>query len=341
MALTFFWRCEGTTLDATHDLSAGDSSATAQGAVSISSSSPLVGSNSIVVGGAGQHYRFNSGGMLDPANGSMSGVFEITTFGNNATLVAIFGADANNFIQVNMVGTDELALRIGTATGPVSAAITTTDANLVTGQRYAYVARWHDATNYRRLEVYDTDGVLLDAVEDTATNWVAPTELNGSDRGRLGEATGNAGAFKLDNVACANTFDEPLEDNLFITSYTQYNGGSASTTLQPAQATLTLNGRLPSVNTFTAVAIREVLINEAGSPVTNRTGMHLMVWYAGVPAGAPDLSLTALTTDAAGTASWSLPPGSLIYNQPIFYLAHDGSASLSNYTCARMIPTYT
>lgn len=115
---------------------------------------------------------------------------------------------------------------------------------------------------------------------------------------------------------------------------------SGPTTLQPAQATLTLAGRAATINNFTTVTIREVMVNEAGSPVANRTGMSLLVWYAGSPSGAPDLSYSALTTDANGTASWSLAPGTLTFGQNIFYVATDGGASLSMYTCARMVPTY-
>jgi len=117
--------------------------------------------------------------------------------------------------------------------------------------------------------------------------------------------------------------------------------GGGSTTVSPAQAALTLSGRAATVNSFSAVAIREVLINEAGSPIANRTGISLHVWYSARPDGTPDLSLSALTTDADGTASWSLPTGGLVFNQTIFYVATDGGDSLSEYTCASMIPTYT
>ncbi len=117
--------------------------------------------------------------------------------------------------------------------------------------------------------------------------------------------------------------------------------GGGATTIAPTTAALSLLGRAVSMNSFTAVAIREVFVNEAGSPVTNRTGISLLIWYAGNPVGAPDLSYSALTTDADGTASWSIAIGGLVYNQPIFYVATDGGASLSQYTCARLIPTYT
>lgn len=119
------------------------------------------------------------------------------------------------------------------------------------------------------------------------------------------------------------------------------SGGSVEATVNPAQATITAVQWSPSTNPFSNVRIREVLINEAGAPVTNQTGMHVVVWYSGIPTGPPDVSLSNATTDTAGSTSWSLPTGSLIYNQGVFYIAHDGHASMSVYTCARMIPTYS
>lgn len=118
-------------------------------------------------------------------------------------------------------------------------------------------------------------------------------------------------------------------------------GGGSSATAEPSQGTLTLSGLAPTTNAFTNVRIREVLINEAGSPVGNQTGMHLIVWYGGAPSGSPDLSYSDMTTDANGTTSWSIATGSLQYNQGIFFVAHDGHTSMSVYTCARMVPTYS
>lgn len=118
-------------------------------------------------------------------------------------------------------------------------------------------------------------------------------------------------------------------------------GGGSSTTATPTTGLLSIQGQQHSVNPFTNVRIREVFINEAGSPLANMTGMSLLIWYAGSPIGSPDLSYSAVTTDTNGTMSYSLATGSLVYNQPIFYLATDGHASLSAWTCARMTPTYT
>lgn len=119
------------------------------------------------------------------------------------------------------------------------------------------------------------------------------------------------------------------------------SASSSESTISPLRGELLMVGQIPGVNSFTNVRIREVLINNAGSPVGGKTGIHLKVWYAGRAVGAPDLSLSDMTTDADGTTSWSIATGSLVLNQAIFYVADDGGASLSQYTCARMIPTYT
>jgi hypothetical protein len=116
---------------------------------------------------------------------------------------------------------------------------------------------------------------------------------------------------------------------------------SGSTTVTPTQGTITVNGRQASVNPFTNVRLSEVLINEAGSALASMTGMGLVIWYGGAPIGSPDLSYSAVTTGGAGTMSYSLATGSLVYNQAIFYVLTDGSASLSAWTCARVIPTYS
>lgn len=118
------------------------------------------------------------------------------------------------------------------------------------------------------------------------------------------------------------------------------SGGSGAATITPTTGSVVMQGLAASLNSFTAVFIREVLINEAGSPMANRTGISLHVWYSGRPDGVADLSYSDLTTDANGTASWNLAIGGLTYNQQIFYVATDGGASLSAYTCARMLPTY-
>ncbi len=120
-------------------------------------------------------------------------------------------------------------------------------------------------------------------------------------------------------------------------------GGGSQATVNPTRGELVISGKTADLNSFASVRVAEILINEAGSPVANRTGMHLLVWYAGIPFGSPDLSYSDATTGANGTLSYSLASGPLTLNQPIFYVLTDGNASgsLSGYTCARMVPTYS
>jgi hypothetical protein len=137
---------------------------------------------------------------------------------------------------------------------------------------------------------------------------------------------------------------QPGLRSINTTDWEDWSGGDLSATTgtaTPTTGAVTIAGNQPSINPFTNVRIREVLINEAGSPVANQTGIHLVVWYGSIPTGAPDLSYSNMTTDPNGTTSWSLATGTLVYNQRIFYVAHDGHASLSVYTCAQMMPTYS
>lgn len=115
--------------------------------------------------------------------------------------------------------------------------------------------------------------------------------------------------------------------------------GGASTTVTPAQAALTLNGRTPTTSAFQNVRIREVLVNGSGQTVGNATDITLLVWYSGRFGGAPDVSLNGFTTDSQGTTSWSIATGTLAFNDPIAWVAQN-SVSLSHYAAARMIPSY-
>jgi hypothetical protein len=115
--------------------------------------------------------------------------------------------------------------------------------------------------------------------------------------------------------------------------------GGSTVTKTPTTGNLSLGGLVSTNNAFNFVRIREVLINESGQAVASAANIRLMVWYAGQCRGAPDVSLNSMTTDTNGTISWSIPTGSLVKDQPIFYVAQD-SISFSNYTAARMTPSY-
>jgi hypothetical protein len=174
-----------------------------------------------------------------------------------------------------------------------------------------------------------------------------PTTITAGSGYTLREAANASNRFALEDKILAASSSQTAGFTLaagqtYIAGLAIFNAaGGATATATPGVGAVTASGLAPTANAFTNVRIRDVLINEAGSPVANQTGIHLVVWYNGFPIGAPDLSYSNMTTDPTGTTSWSLATGTLIYNQRIFYVAHDGHASLSVYTCAQMQPTYT
>ena len=230
MALTFFWRCEGTTLSGTDDYveSGGDSTPTAGGTPSIAAGGAIVGTNGIIAG-TGSNYRFDTGtAVFDPTVGSFGMLFRINTFNNQARPLMIRGATAANQYSLQLSGTSEISFIVGDPDGTHVAA-TTTSAGLVTDTDYGLVCRWDQANSHLVIEVYsDPTGTptLLDSVDAGA--FTAPTELAAGDRFRLGENGGVAGSFDIDNVFVSKVYAEPIEDNFGITSFTQYGAGGSS-----------------------------------------------------------------------------------------------------------------
>lgn len=341
MALTFFWRCEGTTLDGTHDFTAGGNTATANNSPAISATAARIGSNGLLFDGVSERYDFNPASIWNRLVGSAAFSFQFPTA--LATTGQPFflcrgSASFDDTIQVQIVSTNELRLIVRDATaGAVN--LDTTSVDLAAGNWYGVVIRWDQPNNRRKIEVYNSSNALIQAVEDTSTAFTAPASLDASNGFRIGDSGGSVGTVWVDNVFVADTYGEPLENNLTITSYTGYSSGGSSVTKSPTTANLSLGGLSVITDAFRFVRIREVLINQFGQSVANATDIRLLVWYAGQATGPHDVSINGQTTDANGTASWSIPTGSLLNGQHIFYLAQN-SVSFSTYTCARMVPSY-
>lgn len=145
--------------------------------------------------------------------------------------------------------------------------------------------------------------------------------------------SGSGATGDMDATASATATDKHAFAVVFNPS------AGSSVTKEPSQAVLTLNLLAPSTNAFTYVAIQDTLVNESGQAVANAANIRLLVWYNGQAIGAPDYSANGQTSNASGSISWSVTPGSLANGQAIFYVAQD-SISYSNYTCGRVVPTY-
>jgi hypothetical protein len=345
MALTFFWRCEGTTLDGTHDFTAGDNTATANNTPSISATAAKVGSNGILIDSSADGYRFAPTSIIARLVGTVAFWFQFpVTFAATGQVFffARGNASVNDHISIGVgTGGDEVRLSISNASSG-GAELETSGASLAAGSWYFVTASWDQPSNSRKIAVYDSSGTLLAQNEDTTTAYDAPAALDAGDGLRFGDASGwgatRNGWFDNTFVGSAYTDAATFLSNRDITSYTEYStGGSATVT--PAQAALTLNGRTPTTSFFQFVRIREVLVNGSGQAVGSATSIGLRVWYSSICAGAPDVSLNGMTTDADGSTSWSIPTGTLGYNDPIFFVAQN-SLSYSHYTCGRLVPSY-
>lgn len=350
MALKFFHRFEQQDLDATHDFSSGDTTGAHNGSPTYDPVAAKVGTNGLLIDAGGERTGFTTTSILSPTVGSLALWFQFPTAIPTTDAAWIFysqGTNSNDYIRISTHsggGPSNRNMRLGIRNnGGSTQNVDLDDFELAPGNWYFIVATWDSVTPSRSISIYDTSGTLMDTVSSVAA-FTAPADLLNFF---YGDVTGSTGTVYIKNgfIGDATADGDIFVTNRDITTYTAYDDGSGGTeatisNTSPQSIALTVNGRAATVNSFSTVTIREVFINEAGSPVQSRTGISLHVWYSGAPNGIADLSLSSLTTDANGTASWSLPTGGLSYNQAIFYVATDGGASLSEYTCARMTPIY-
>lgn len=234
MALSFFWRAEGLTLDATHDFTAGDNTGTVNSGALINTDAAFIGTNGLDLPTTADFVFFtvSSGDLIDASEGAIGLWFRIVTFGAGRSLFVANNTGApNNHIRLYMTGTDELELKIRLVAG-ADVTLTTTAADLATATWYFVIARWNAVTEDRRIEVYNDDMSLRHAVEDLTTAFDAPT---GIDVLSWGDNLGIAGDHHQDNMFIADTYAEPLEDFSEITSFTQY--GAAGGPVPPFTST--------------------------------------------------------------------------------------------------------
>jgi hypothetical protein len=225
-AVSFFWRAEGTTLSATDDLPAGDTSVTLNGTAAVNGTAALVGSNGVQLSAASDNARLDSNTtLIDPLVGSVAFWVRIQTWTNGASVFYVRGSNFAYNIELYMTGTDELRLHINE--DGAGSTLDTTAANLVTGTTYFVTFSWDQPNSDRRIRVYDSSGSLIQQVEDTSTAFTAPVDLATSDGLRIGEARGFSGAAYMDNIFIGKAYTDAdtFLTNRSITSYTSYGGG--------------------------------------------------------------------------------------------------------------------
>lgn len=243
---------------------------------------------------------------------------------------AIVGVDGSEIFECRD-GSGGIALYLaGYFTAGITAHTNAIDRSTATTGSFASLATQSGALGY----VYTaraTAGTETITVRGTAHTSFDPYAVLES----LGSGQFVAGGGTAEQKISAATAD------LFERAYFTTVGGGSTGTATPGVGLATVLGRQASLNNFTNVRYQEVLINGAGSPMSNRTGLRFSVWYSGQCSGAPDLSYSDMTTGPAGTASYSIATGSLVLGQKGFGVITDGGASLSSYTCGLLTFTYS
>src|SRR5688500_7419965 len=103
MALNFFWRCEGTTLDGTHDFSAGDTTATATNTPAISATAAKIGSNGALFDSGSDRYAFTPTSIISTTAGAVGFWLQFPTAFPASGGAYVFysqGTNSNDYIRI-------------------------------------------------------------------------------------------------------------------------------------------------------------------------------------------------------------------------------------------------
>lgn len=231
MALSWFWRAEGTTLDATHDFANGSGTVTLASSATISGTAALVGSNGLLCNGSAQHAEIESTTTnFSTSTGVIGFLFRATAWAGSTVIcnVGSGGANQYGFTLVGSSGSGNLRFYCGDPEG-TNVSTTTTVGNLAQGVTYGIIGRWDHAANTLRIEVYSTPTgtpTLIEGVSNTS-GYTEPSSLSGASGFRLGDTSGLGFTGYFDNIFVSKVYAEPIESNFSITSYTNYGGGVA------------------------------------------------------------------------------------------------------------------
>lgn len=231
-SVNFFWRAEDVTLDGTHDFSVGDTTATLISTADTVPGAAHIGTNGLDIPSSNDSAQFaiSSGDLISPGTGAIAFWFRMVTFTGASMFNANINATPNTNITILQNGTDdatgrEILLR-NRLNGVSNVTLFTTDADLALNTWYFVVARYDEPNNDRRIEIYNEDGSLRGTpAEDLNTNF---DQATGMDTLRIGEVGGSSIDVHLDNIFIADDYNEPLEDKMNITSWTEYESSATT-----------------------------------------------------------------------------------------------------------------
>lgn len=216
---TFFWTCESTTLGA-NDYSAGDTTASATGTMSISSTFPLKGSNSCLTTDNGDYYVFSSASIAAASEGSMGILVRYLTSIPTGTAVGIplAAKDSADNDQAGFSSAVDEVRGFVRQQGGSTISVTTTTVNLIADTTYFVTMAWDISGDREKVAVYDANCNLIQQITDTVTD-LAGALPGGFTDIRVGNQTSHTGAMTLDTVVFASDYDAPVADACAWTSF--------------------------------------------------------------------------------------------------------------------------
>jgi hypothetical protein len=225
MAIRFFWRCESLTLDPVHDFTVGaDTTATKQFGTETIGPPGLVGENGFIRT-TDNRMRFdtNTTFLENLSNeGAIAFIHKQSTWQHASSLISLrFGATYRDVIRLSQRGSDgtgivpEYGYDIAGARGFNYDLPGKFQADVV----YGIILRWRKADVRLTIEVYNDLGELLGFKTQTFPSFI-PLDETADRFDSFG--IGGDGIGTMDNIFVADSYDEPLQNNLFITSYTEY-----------------------------------------------------------------------------------------------------------------------
>ena len=224
MALTFLWTCQSTTFDGTDDYSAGDSTPTAVSSPVLSAAKSHPPGGRSIKSDPDGYYEFDSASIYIETDGACAFNFNIPDWNTAEVLKFVNSAAANDHLIVSLSGT-------GVADGGISVnlrqagiaqiTVATGDIGLSIDTLYSIILRYSSTNEDLRVEVYDDNEVLIGSAENLATGsgpW--PGTIN---RMLVGDTAGSDSFTSyVGHIMVANSYSEPLEDNLRIPTYADY-----------------------------------------------------------------------------------------------------------------------
>lgn len=221
MSLTFFSRCEGATLDGTHDYSAGDTTWTLNSAAEFSATGQHIGTNGLYTPSGDDYGILDATSIVSRLAGTVAFWLRFDTYGGGTVVFDAVGTNAGaDYIRLSTNWSNGFECRHRSSVGN-NQAISTSSISVTGATRYFVQLHWSAALDSLKLEIYNSSGTLIESVENTSAGLgAAPADIINV---HLGTKDGG-GRVSIDNVFFGSAYDDDFLAQRDITSYTEYGG---------------------------------------------------------------------------------------------------------------------